>query len=296
MRNIFLLIVAVLMIYSCNSNMQKNVEADFSGTGLSDQNTNENYYEQEIAEEAPTSPSNNQNSKKHETTKDEIAKIGRKIIKNSELYIEVSNYEKEIKHIKDTLKSFDCYIANENEQNLENYITNTINIRIKSAQFNTLMKVLLTGEKTIIRKNIHTSDVTLKYIDTYQRLKNKKSIEQQYLDILKKAKTIKEILTVQQYLREIQEEIESAKGQLLYWDNQTSYSTIKLTITFEKEKTAHSPDFLKKIWEGIKTGWQGATYFIIIIFTLWPLWILSGIIIFIIKKARKKRKTVKKNI
>lgn len=225
-----------------------------------------------------------------QVTEDELDVIGKKIIKNADISLEVKDYVKDISNIKSTLEHFDCYITNESESNSGNYISNTLTIRVKSSQFDSLMNEILSGDGKITSKNIYVNDVTEQYVDIFQRLKNKKSIEKQYLELLKKAYTVNDVLNVTEYLRRIQEEIESSEGRLKYMDDQSNFSTITLNISYTGETIAYKETFLDKLEEGLAVGWQGVVYFIIAIFYLWPLWIVLGIIIFVVRRQIKKKK------
>ena len=138
-------------------------------------------------------------------------------------------------------------------------------------------------------KSIYVDDVTETYVDFYQRLKNKKNVEKQYNELLKKAGTISEILNVQEHLRRLREEIEATEGRLKYIDDQSKFSTITLTISYIGETIAYKETFWDRIFEGLQAGWEGVVYVIIAIFYLWPLWILIGIIIFVVRFKLKKQ-------
>lgn len=69
------------------------------------------------------------------------------------------------------------------------------------------------------------------------RLKNMKAEEAQYLIILKKALTIKDILSVQNELGDVRENIERLQGQIQYLGRQTEMSTIVVNITSKADVT-----------------------------------------------------------
>ena len=92
---------------------------------------------------------------------------------------------------------------------------------------------------------IYVKDVTEEYTDVVIRLKNKKEAEKRFLEILKQTKTIKEILDVEEHLREIREEIESKEGRLKFLNDQVSYSTINLSI-YQVSESSMLPAFLRK--------------------------------------------------
>jgi len=104
-------------------------------------------------------------------------------------------------------------------------------IKIEEAKFEELYNELkdLPGEFTY--SAIGSSDVTESVTDLQTRLANLQILEAQYNEILKSAKTVEDILAVQQELAATRTEIESIQTQLKDIDNQTSYSYITLTVS-----------------------------------------------------------------
>lgn len=302
----YILVFSLLVIYGCkdNNDYAEEPRGDYSYTEVySDDSKSdiveEKYYagDDDVVQQTPTSttPSDDRTSTSS-ITKEELKEIGRKIIKNADVSIELEDYKKGVSRIKDSLMAFDCIISSETENNYDTYISSVIVIRVKSSQFDSLLNAILIGDEKIISKNIYINDVTQEYVDVYQRLKNKKSVEKQYLELLKKANTINEILSVQQYLRQIQEEIESSEGMLLFWDNQSSYSTVRLTITYHGDDVVVSGStFGERLADDFGLGWKGVLFLIEAIITLWPLWILLGIIIFVVRRQIKNKKASEQN-
>lgn len=104
-------------------------------------------------------------------------------------------------------------------------------IKVEESKFQELYNKLkaLPGEFTY--SSIGASDVTESVTDLESRLANLQKLETQYNDILKTAKTVDEILSVQKELSTTRTEIESIQTQLKNIDNQTSYSYITMTIS-----------------------------------------------------------------
>jgi hypothetical protein len=111
--------------------------------------------------------------------------------------------------------------------------------------------------------------------------------------ILKRANTIADILEVQQYIRTLQEEIESIEGRLKYLNNKMELSTINLTF-YEQGKIlpGQKESFGYKVRQALSYGWQGLVTFFIAMIYLWPFWAIAIVTFFIIrhfvKKARRK--------
>jgi hypothetical protein len=105
----------------------------------------------------------------------------------------------------------------------------TIAIRIPATSFdNALSDAGKLGE--VKTQSIQTEDVTAEYIDLEARIRNSEANVNAILAVLAKAKTVDEILQVQQTLTYAQEGLEQLKGQLRYLDEHTSYSTLTMSI------------------------------------------------------------------
>jgi hypothetical protein len=72
--------------------------------------------------------------------------------------------------------------------------------------------------------------VTEEYVDLEARIRAQRAVEAQYLAVLKDAKTIPDVLAVQQKLGEARTEIERAEGRRRFLENQTSLSTITVHL------------------------------------------------------------------
>jgi len=80
------------------------------------------------------------------------------------------------------------------------------------------------------RQNVWTEDVSAEYVDLQARIVNQQAYVNSILALLAKAKTVQEILTVQQTLTYAQQELEQLKGRMRYLDEHTAFSTLTLSI------------------------------------------------------------------
>ncbi len=221
-------------------------------------------------------------------------KIEKKIIKTANISIEVEDFKNARAALEALLKKYNAYVADESEQNDDYQITDALTIRVKSDNFNNLLNDVSGLAVHVNSKHIKLADVTEEFIDITTRLKNKKQVEQQYLEILKKARTINEILQVNEHLRVIREEIESKEGRLKYLNSQVSLSTIYLSIYQQIESTDY-PSFGHKLINAVQGGWDGILIFILGLVYLWPFILIILVTVWLIMKYRKKRRQKKNN-
>jgi hypothetical protein len=72
--------------------------------------------------------------------------------------------------------------------------------------------------------------VTEEYIDLEARIRTQKALEGQFLEIMKRASKVSDALEVQSELANVRTEIERLEGRRRFLENQTSLSTIKVTL------------------------------------------------------------------
>ncbi len=214
-----------------------------------------------------------------------------KIIKIGNIKIETENYVETTKHIKTIVAKFQGTIMNENESSYSYGTENFLTIRVKSELFDSLLDKIIFQQK-VTSKEISAQDVTEEYVDIQTRLKSKKEVRDRYTTLLNQAQSINEIVTVEEQLRHIQEEIEAKEGRLKYLNSRTQFSIINLTI-YQYDSNLYEPGFFSKIGDAISGGWSGFKWFIIGILYIWPFWLIVAAFLIWLRHYLKKRRAKK---
>jgi hypothetical protein len=222
--------------------------------------------------------------------KTEDKNIEQKIIKTGNLRFETNDIEATYSQIQSAVKSHNAIIQNDTEgKNYESVFKN-ITVRVPSKNFDLFLKDISKGVSYFDNKEISSQDVTEEYIDIDARLKAKKVLEARYLELLKKANKVTEMLEIEKQLSAIREEIEAKEGQLRYMQSQISMST----ITIEFYKTVAIEDgatisYGSKIWNAITSGFNGISSFFIGLLSIWPFLIILATGFYFIRKRFKKK-------
>jgi hypothetical protein len=220
--------------------------------------------------------------------------IPQKVIKTADLSFKVEKYDASRTKILSIIKQHHGYVSSENQTGDEYRTSNVMVIRVGSSDFDVLIEDLLKEAVFVDYKKINAEDVTEEYVDITARLKSKKDALMQYELILKKAYSITDILEVQQYIRTLQEEIESIEGRLKYMNNKVELSTINLTF-YEQGKIMpmQRESFGFKVRQAISYGWQGLVTFFIGLIYLWPLWVIVIVTLYLIRYFVKKARRIR---
>jgi len=298
LSKLLLIFVFSIVFFGCSQN-KSSEKSLFAGTNSDAIEQTEAYFENDDLLDTKIADENQKLKKTDpkiptEPKEDKIEKIEQKLIKTANIECELENYEKSKAEIYYEIKKWGGYISDEKEYNTDWQIYNNLQIRVPVEKFDSLVANLIKGDKIIKSKQISVQDVTAQYVDVYSRLKNKKKEEEQYLEILKKAYTIRDILEVNNYIYAIREEIEASEGTLKYLDDQASFSTIYLNIYQNFEvKQERKFGFFDKILRGLETGWYGFLSFLVGLTYVWPILLIISIIAFIIYIKVKKNKQKK---
>jgi hypothetical protein len=219
----------------------------------------------------------------------------KKIIKTGHLNAEVNDYKKFSRTVNEKIKKYGGYISSEEQSRSEYKIENTMVVKVPVAEFENAVNDLLDGVEKITAKRITTDDVTTELVDGKSRLETKRQVRLKYLDLLKQAKNMEEIIKVQSEVNSIQEEIEMAAGRINALNTTSAMSTIHFNYAQILDPTAlkkdvQSDNFLTKLKSSFSNGWYWIAEIFIAIISIWPL-LLLGIVCFYYFKRKPVVKT-----
>lgn len=133
----------------------------------------------------------------------------------------------------------------------------SLTIRVPVQNYDSLIGSLRMINGVSVRtEGSNSNEVTEQYIDLQSNQRNLERTEQQYLELLKQAKTIQEVLTVQDRLTSVRSQIEQIQGRLKVLDGLTEFATVNLNISPVLTKSAPKDskwtmrEVLVESWEG----------------------------------------------
>ena len=218
----------------------------------------------------------------------------KKIIKNASLNLEVKDYNVFSASLREKIKDLGGYISQEEQSQSDYKIENSIAIKIPVDQFDNAVVKLTANAEKLNEKKITSQDVTTQLLDIKSRMEAKRQVRLRYMDLLKQAKNMQEILSVQSEINGIQEEIESAAGRIEYLGHSSVFSTINLTyyqILNSTAKDNDKPSFGTELSNAFKNGWSWVGDLFVGLVSIWPLILLifTGVIIYKRTKLQKPK-------
>jgi hypothetical protein len=212
----------------------------------------------------------------------------RKVIKRGEIRFQTKSLQETTTFVTDNVTQLNGYISGDNVYSSDDRITQRIEVRVPADSFDELLSRISETAKKIDSKNVYTQDVTEEYIDIETRLRTKKELENRYMELLKQAKTVEDMLAIEKELGTLRSDIESIEGRLKYLSNQVSLATLSVEYY---EMTSSTLNFSSKIGQAVVMGWRLLLGFLIGLVNLWPFILIAGIVIVISLRIRRTRKS-----
>lgn len=171
----------------------------------------------------------------------------RKLIKQGYIDVEVKELDKAVDAVDKAIAGLGGYVSSIERHEDQVYLE----VRVPAKAFDSLFKKV-GGLGRVISSNQNVTDITDSYYDLDTRLKNAYALEEKYRQYLNQAKSIEDILKVEQYLSNVRSDIERMEAQKRRYDRDVSYSLLRITLRLppEKASTAYPvfSDYLSGLW------------------------------------------------
>ena len=223
------------------------------------------------------------------------------VIYQADLHLRVKNFEKTVHRIEEMAGKYGGYIAKSNvTKEGKEQLSGMIKIRIPQNHFQQFLSDAEGEAAEVLQRNITGEDVTEEYVDLQARLKSKRVVEERLLSFMKNATKTEDLLKISNDLATVQEEIETIEGKMKFLENQTSYSTVTITLfenkvivpEIEKEQLNTWEKTKKQFMKSANLLLMAVSSLIVFLFGNLPIIIilfLIGIVAVYIYKKRRNR-------
>lgn len=230
----------------------------------------------------------------------------RKIIRNADLKLETNSPEESQQKITQIAESKNGFVieTNQTSSDVRTSTRDIINmtIRVPAEKFDEAINEIRAAGNRVIQETVKGQDVTEEFIDIEARLKTQRALEEQFIEIMKRATTVSDALNVQRELAQVRGEIEKIEGRKRFLENQASLSTIKIQLQTPTSLSANPTGFFYELKEALSTGFNAALKFVLFLVTaviaLAPFFIFIVLPIYLILRyfwrKRIRRKTAEK--
>lgn len=191
----------------------------------------------------------------------QVQDVQRKLIRDVNLEVETETFEELLSAVGEKTRNLGGYIEESYTYNGSNYYGKgtrnaNLTIRIPAEKLDEFLSAVA-EVSNVISRNESVTDVTLEYVDMESHKKVLLAEQERLLELLEKAETIEDIISLESRLSQVRYQIESMEAQLRTMDNRVNYSTVYLYIN---EVAKLTPVKEQTVWEKISTGFASSLY------------------------------------
>ena len=164
--------------------------------------------------------------------------IDRMIVYNANISLEVRDVQAAMSAVTRIALGAGGYISGTSSHYQKEKMVATTTIRVPAVAYSQVMADLRALGLRVVQENGAAQDVSEQYSDLQAQIRNLEATEAQFLDLMKRANTIDEILRVQQRLSEVRGQIERIKGRMNYLERTSEMATITVSLMTEGAYTS----------------------------------------------------------
>lgn len=236
----------------------------------------------------------------------ETAQVNRKLIRTFDINIQTKEFDEVLSGIQTKVQELGGYIEQSSLDGGSAYYSSynrysNMTVRIPSDKLDQFVETVKeTANVTYISES--TEDITLRYVDTESRKIALETERDRLLELLEKAETVEDIITIEGRLSEVRYQLESYASQLRTYDNQVDYSTVYINISEVDRETKVEP---KTFWEEVTDEFGDSLYDMGRGFRNFAIWFLGSspfivlwavviaAVVFVLKFVGKKKRLKK---
>jgi hypothetical protein len=197
------------------------------------------------------------------------------VIYQADIQMRVKKFDQTVRSLEEKVLKYGGYITESNVSKEGNeQVSGSIKIRIPQKNFQAFLHDAESQAAEVLQRNITGQDVTEEYVDLESRLKSKKIVEERLITFMKGAVKTEDLLKISADLAVVQEEIEAIEGKMKFLENQTSLSTVNITLYENKVIVPEIDSDKLNTWEKTKKQFMKSVNMLLVG--------LSGLVVFLV--------------
>lgn len=225
----------------------------------------------------------------------------RLVVTNTNLSLKVKDVAASVKAIQTETESLGGFMVESNLTVPEGATTGDITVRVPADHLKEAMDSFRGMAVKVVSEHVSGTDVTDQYVDIQSRLNTLQKTKAKFEQILDEARSVNDLLNVQQQLVNLQEQIDSWTGQQKYLEQTAKLSLVTIYLATDELALPYTPDqawrptvIFKEAVRSMIGSLRGIGNLVIWAAAYLPIWLPILIIALVIYRiAYKKPLTVK---
>ena len=231
-----------------------------------------------------------------------------KIIYSADVTVETTDFDASLQTLDKLVKEYGGWVESSSISGANFYNQSRGNrsarnasytLRIPGNRFDELMNGL-SALGNVPYTHVYTENVSAQYYDTQARMEAYKAQEARLLEMMDRAESVDDLISIESRLSDLRYEIESLQTSLNHWDRRVAYSSVYLELQEVREYTQDTPvqlGFGERLGRAFRSGIHGFVAFcqdaILWLAESLPALVLIALVLVVLLAVRKNRKKKK---
>lgn len=167
--------------------------------------------------------------------------IDRLVIQDTSLSLQVKDVSKTITNVLDTTKNLGGFLVNSSLTKPEGAASGNISIRVPKEKRSEALEEFKKLAVKVVSESVYGNDVTDEYVDLESQLEVLNKTKEKYNQILQNAQKVADIMSVQEQLTNIQNQIDNIKGQQKYYEQSAKLTKIAIYLSTDELALPYAP-------------------------------------------------------
>ncbi|HMK30580.1 MAG TPA: DUF4349 domain-containing protein [Terriglobales bacterium] len=154
----------------------------------------------------------------------------RKVVRSGYLDLMVASPVEAIDQVHAIAERFGGYVTSSHVGGVKEQQAGSITIRVPADRFDAVRSEIRKLARRVESESTTANDVTVQYVDTEATLRNYRAEEASYLEIMKRAGRVKDILEVAEKLSDVRGRIETLEAEFRTLSNQVETTAISVNL------------------------------------------------------------------
>jgi hypothetical protein len=154
----------------------------------------------------------------------------RMVIRSASLKLIVADVDDLLSRVAAMAKDAGGYVVSSSSQDRNGDRVGQATLRIPTNRLDESVKQIKGMATRVANETTSAKDVTEEFVDQDARLKTLRATESQYLLLMQNAKSIDEVMKVQQVLQQTRQQIEQTQGRMQYLQRSTEMASVTLDL------------------------------------------------------------------
>lgn len=232
---------------------------------------------------------------------EDVTRAERLVVRTATLSVVSDDVQRSVAAVTDYATAVGGFVVSSDVWGLEDVPSATVTLRVPVGQFDAAREEIRRSGRRVVSENSEGQDVTEEFVDVEARVRNLRASEAQFLEIMKRATTVEDILRVQQQLERVRGQIELSEGRLQYLERSAKLSTITVFYSSDEAQLpvvgpvdAWRPLVVfRSAARALLRTLQSLGNVLIWVAVFSPVWVVALGILFWIRRRRRRQQPVR---